>query len=58
MDRSPLQFTAQAANAPQGANNQTQIALRGLLKLMARAEVQAVASQPTANLNHPIKETP
>lgn len=57
MDHSPFLFTAQAANASPGTIDQTQIAVGGLLKLMARAEVQATASQPPANCNHPKQET-
>ncbi len=56
MDHSPFLFTAQAANSAQITTDPTQIAVCGLIKLMARAEVQTIASRTTANGNQPPKE--
>ncbi|MCP4818882.1 MAG: hypothetical protein GY883_06825 [Shimia sp.] len=49
MDHTSFFYTAKAANASTDQSDRSQIAILGLLRLMARAEVQEIASSPVAN---------
>jgi len=56
MRHSTQPITLQAANDTPGSTYRTQVALNGLLLLMARAELRAIAAQGAANSNSPEKD--